>query len=91
MGCGRRASIPESVRIVVKDIGGVPDNLAVESVRADGERVVATVRNTAARPATSTRGSSSTDGRLERRHSTSPAAAPRMSAFQASGRPASRR
>lgn len=46
---GQRASIPESVRIEVKDVG-LADNLAVESVRADGDRVVATVRNTAARP-----------------------------------------
>jgi hypothetical protein len=46
----RRASIPEGVRVDVKDVGRAPDNLAVDAVRADGGRVIATIRNTAARP-----------------------------------------
>ena len=43
---GDRASVPESVRIEVADVGPPPPNLAVTSIRPAGDRVAATVRNT---------------------------------------------
>jgi hypothetical protein len=43
---GDRASVPESVRIDVADVGPPPANLAVTSLRPAGDRVAATVRNT---------------------------------------------
>src|SRR5260370_91034 len=42
---GDRASIPEGAKIEVVDVGELPPNLAVTSVRAQPDRVVATVRN----------------------------------------------
>src|SRR5260370_15933135 len=42
---GDRASIPEGARIEVVDVGELPPNLAVTSVSAQPDRVVATVRN----------------------------------------------
>jgi hypothetical protein len=42
---GDRPSIPESVRIQIADVGAVRANLAITSVRAAGDRVIASVRN----------------------------------------------
>jgi hypothetical protein len=47
---GDRASVPESARIEVADVGAPPPNLAVISARAAGDRVVAVVRNSGAEP-----------------------------------------
>ena len=47
---GDRASIPESAKIEVLDVGEPPPNFAVTSVRALPDRVVAIVRNAAPRP-----------------------------------------
>jgi hypothetical protein len=41
--------VPQSVRIEVADVGAPPPNLAVTSVRRDGDRIVASVRNTDSR------------------------------------------
>ncbi len=46
---GDRASVPESLRIDIADVGAPPPNLAVTSMRAAGDRIVALVRNTDAR------------------------------------------
>ena len=46
---GDHAAVPESVRVDVKDVGASPDNLAVVDLRPDGDRMVATVRNSSAR------------------------------------------
>ena len=46
---GDHASVPESARIEIADVGPPPANLAVTSVRLVGDRVVASVRNTDAR------------------------------------------
>ena len=40
-----RVGVPESVRIEIADVGPTPPNLAVLSVRSDGDRIVASVRN----------------------------------------------
>jgi len=45
-----RASVPQSVRIEVADTGAPPPNLAVTSIRAAGDRVVAVVHSTDSRP-----------------------------------------
>ncbi len=42
---GDRASVPESARIEIADVGAVRSNLAVTAVRAAGDRVIASVRN----------------------------------------------
>jgi hypothetical protein len=47
---GDRASVPEAVRVDIRDVGAVPDNLAVVGLRAEGDRVVATIRNAGATP-----------------------------------------
>ena len=47
---GDRASIPESAKIEVLDVGEPPPNFAIVSVRALPDRLVATVRNAAPRP-----------------------------------------
>jgi len=47
---GDRASVPDGARIEVADVGAAPANLAVIAMRAESDRVVATVRNTGARP-----------------------------------------
>jgi len=46
---GERAAVPEAARVDVRDVGAPPDNLAVASLRADGDRVVASIRNSAGR------------------------------------------
>jgi hypothetical protein len=46
---GDRASVPQSVRIDVVDVGALPPNLGITSIRRDADRVVASVRNTDSR------------------------------------------
>ena len=45
-----RASVPESARVEVSDVGAPPPNLAVVATRVSVDRLVATIRNTGARP-----------------------------------------
>ena len=45
-----RASVPESARIEVADVGALPENLAVMALGARDGRIVATVRNNGAVP-----------------------------------------
>ena len=45
---GDRASVPESARIEIADVGPLPPNLAVVSMQPLGDRLVATIRNTGA-------------------------------------------
>jgi hypothetical protein len=59
---GDRASVPESAQIEVADVGAPPPNLAVTSLRSDGDRVIATVRNAGA-SARETRVRFTVDGR----------------------------
>jgi hypothetical protein len=47
---GARAAFPESSRIEVVDVGELPPNLAVTTVREAGDRVMAGVRNSATTP-----------------------------------------
>ena len=42
---GDHASLPESARVEVRDVGALPDNFAVVGLRSDGDRAVVTVRN----------------------------------------------
>ena len=42
---GDRASVPESVRIEIADVGARPVELAVTAIRTIGDRVIASVRN----------------------------------------------
>ena len=42
---GDRASVPESTRIELADVGGVRSNFAVTAIRAAGDRVIASLRN----------------------------------------------
>jgi aerotolerance regulator-like protein/VWA domain-containing protein len=59
---GDHASVPESARVEIRDVGALPDNLAVVGVRTDGDRLIASVRNTGAR-ARETRVRLTLDGR----------------------------
>ena len=45
---GDRTAVPESARIEVADVGAPPQNVAVTAIRADGDRLIATVRNAGA-------------------------------------------
>jgi hypothetical protein len=47
---GERTSVPESARIELLDVGPVPTNLAVTALRVEGDRVIATIRNSGAAP-----------------------------------------
>ncbi len=47
---GDRASVPEGVRVEIRDVGAPPGNLAVVGLRPNGDRVVATIRNAGASP-----------------------------------------
>jgi hypothetical protein len=47
---GDRAVVPEGTTITVADVGALPANLAVTSVRSLPDRIVATVHNGGARP-----------------------------------------
>ena len=42
---GDHATLPESARVEVRDVGALPDNLAVIGLRSGGDRAIATVRN----------------------------------------------
>ena len=42
---GDRASVPDSVKLEIADVGASPGNLAVTSARIEGARVMAAVRN----------------------------------------------
>jgi hypothetical protein len=46
---GSRGSVPPSVRVDVRDVGAAGDDVAVESVRAEDGRVIASIRNAGAR------------------------------------------
>jgi Aerotolerance regulator N-terminal/von Willebrand factor type A domain len=46
---GDRASVPAAARVEVRDVGALPENLAVVGLRPDGDREVITVRNDSAR------------------------------------------
>jgi hypothetical protein len=46
---GEHASVPEGTRVEIRDVGALPENLAVTSLRVDSDRVIATIRNTGAR------------------------------------------
>lgn len=45
---GDRATVPGGARVTIADVGPLPANLAVVSVRAQDDRIVATVRNASA-------------------------------------------
>jgi hypothetical protein len=47
---GDRASVPEGARIEIADVGALPPNLAVVSIQALSDRLVATIRNSGAQP-----------------------------------------
>ncbi len=59
---GDRASVPESARVEIRDVGALPENLAVVGVRVDGDRLVATIHN-AGTLARETRARLTLDGR----------------------------
>ncbi|MEP7305458.1 MAG: BatA domain-containing protein [Acidobacteriota bacterium] len=59
---GDRASVPDGVRIQVSDVGAVRSNLAVTGVRAAGDRVIVSVRNSG-EVARETRAQLALDGR----------------------------
>ncbi len=59
---GDRAAVPDSARIAIADVGAVGGNLAVTAASADGNRILATVRNTGGRERT-TRVRMALDGR----------------------------
>ena len=42
---GDHASVPESARVEVRDVGALPDNFAVVGLSSDGDRATVTVRN----------------------------------------------
>jgi hypothetical protein len=46
---GERASVPEGTRVEIRDVGALPENLAVTGLRIDSDRAVATIRNTGSR------------------------------------------
>jgi hypothetical protein len=46
---GDHASVPAAARVEVRDVGALPENLAVVGLRPDGDREVVTVRNDSAR------------------------------------------
>ena len=47
---GDRASVPDSVRVEIADVGALPPNVAVTAVRLLRDRVVATLHNAGPRP-----------------------------------------
>jgi CBS domain-containing protein len=47
---GDRVSVPESARVEVADVGPPPADLAVTAIRVEGDRLVASVRNSGDRP-----------------------------------------
>ena len=59
---GGRVSVPESVRLEIADVGPLPANLAVTAVRAEGDRILATISNSGAQ-SRETRARLTLDGR----------------------------
>jgi hypothetical protein len=47
---GERATVPESARIEVVDVGTLPANLSIRAARTDGDRVLATIHNHGPQP-----------------------------------------
>ncbi len=47
---GDRATVPDSTRVEVADVGPMPADLAVVAVRVQGDRLIASVRNSGTRP-----------------------------------------
>src|SRR5262249_2302227 len=47
---GDRASVPDTVRVEIADVGAMPPNLAVTAIRPLRDRVVATLHNAGPRP-----------------------------------------
>lgn len=43
---GDHAAVPQGVRVEVQDAGVPPPNLSIDALRSDGDRIVATIRNT---------------------------------------------
>jgi hypothetical protein len=70
---GEQATVPASVQVKVVDVGAPPANLAVTSARVSGDRIVATVRSTAAEATTA-------QVHLQVGEQTDPAASPRVAA-----------
>ena len=46
----RRAVLPAGLALEIRDVGAPPNNLSVTGVRADGDRVVASIRNAGREP-----------------------------------------
>jgi hypothetical protein len=46
---GEHASVPEGTLVEIRDVGALPENLAITGLRADSDRVIATIRNTGSR------------------------------------------
>jgi hypothetical protein len=46
---GDHASVPAAARVEIRDVGALPENLAVVGLRSEGDRAVATVRNDSGR------------------------------------------
>jgi len=46
---GDRATVPAGTHIEIRDVGAVPENLAITGLRFDSDRAIATVRNTGSR------------------------------------------
>jgi len=46
---GDRATVPAGTRIEIRDVGALPENLAITGLRVDSDRAIATVRSTGPR------------------------------------------
>jgi hypothetical protein len=46
---GEHASVPAGTRVEIRDVGALPENLAITSLRVDSDRVIATIRNSGSR------------------------------------------
>jgi len=58
---GEHASVPGGTRVEIRDVGGLPDNLAITSLRVVADRAIATIRNSGSRKR-QVRARSSVDG-----------------------------
>jgi Aerotolerance regulator N-terminal/von Willebrand factor type A domain len=43
---GDHAAVPEGTRVEIRDVGALAENLAITGLRIDGDRAIATIRNT---------------------------------------------
>jgi Aerotolerance regulator N-terminal/von Willebrand factor type A domain len=59
---GESASVSTEARVEIRDVGALPDNLAVTALRVDGGRAIATIRNES-RQGRQIRGRLSVDGK----------------------------